>query len=967
MPEFTSEQQSAIEYRRLDTCVVAGPGSGKTTVLVERFKRLIEREGMTAQQILAITFTEKAAANMKSRLAAEFKGNPVRLRELERGWVSTIHGFCNRLLRENAIAAGLDPRFKMLDEREAEDLRVSCMNMALDAIVAERPEEALALIANIQAPMFLAGQLRSVYDAILAAGRTIEEVRGVPSPQGATPDAVGMADYLFSIVNPWGMAELSTPVRREHKAELLEWLQQFRQAATADFANLMAVSRACPLNLGRVHKDTKPALQVFRDLMEEFEAAAVDRHTAGWRALVFDVLSHFDKLYSQRKTEMGALDFNDLERRTIGMLLANEDVKKRVREQFRQIMLDEYQDINEQQAVLVSLIRGADKFFAVGDPNQSIYGFRHARPEIFRAYRDEVAVAGKHAAEILHNFRSRAPILLTVEAVLNGANGIDERELIATRQFHVKAEPSVEVLRVYSTDKDDASEREARWIAHRISELRGALELTCREGTRPAEFRDIAILCRVGDAMQPILDALDDAGIPYVCGRRQSFLSQREGLDIRAALHAIANPRDEISLATMLRSQLVGLSDEALLRLKLQGHSVVSGLNLVARERARLQEYGADDAPKLGAFIDNLKRWRAGQGIVPLDVLISRVLMESGFRWTPGTISGDNVEEFLRLARTRGAGIPLLDFLVELESVEGAASKEAELSDEDQGNRVQVMTTHAAKGLEFPITIIAAMEKEGRKGAPSVSFTPEFGMGLRWTDVKDNDGLKDTWAKANGDRLKAREDDENDRLLYVAMTRAEEHLILSYSVTGKSAGFWAKKVDEFFQLKGLPPREQAFIARTATVDATVRIVDTDPPLITRDRLVREPQVTVVERPELSDQHDTTVNVTSLTTFAICPRRYYLQRYVGWSSGRPMRFDPEDLPAAEEESGDTSAAELGTMVHEILAGKAGNWPARAVQLASVFTTSPLGLRVRHASKVEREWDFIAEVAGTLVRG
>jgi ATP-dependent exoDNAse (exonuclease V) beta subunit len=510
----------------------------------------------------------------------------------------------------------------MLDERESDDMRSACMNAALDAIVAERPEEALALIANIQAPMFLAGQLKSVYDAILAAGRTTEEVRAMPSPQPSMPDAAGMADYLFSIVNPWGMTELNTVPRREHKAELLEWIPKLRDANSAPFSVLKQVLADCPLNMGRVHPNTKPQLQVFRDLMQEFLAAAVDRHTAPLRALVFDVLADFDRRYRERKAEAFALDFNDLERCTINMLRSNEDVKKKVREQFRQIMLDEYQDINEQQADLIRLIRGEDRFFAVGDPNQSIYGFRHARPEIFRAYREEIALAGKHSAEILHNFRSRAPILLTVEAVLNSANGIDERELIATRQFHHKTEPSVEVLRVYGAERDEASEREARWIAHRIGEMRGTLELTCREGTRPAEFRDIAVLCRVGDAMQPILDALDDAGIPYVCGRRQSFLSQRQGLDIRAALHAIANPRDEIALATVLRSQLVGLSDEALLRLRLEGQSLVSGMNLVARESNRLAAFAADDAAKLDSFIDNLKRWRAAQGIAPLDVLI---------------------------------------------------------------------------------------------------------------------------------------------------------------------------------------------------------------------------------------------------------------------------------------------------------------------------------------------------------
>ena len=818
MPDFTRDQQSAIEYRRLDACVVAGPGSGKTTVLVERFRRLVRNERFQPNQILAITFTEKAAANMKAKLAREFADDPVRLRELERGWVSTIHGFCNRLLRENAIAAGLDPRFSVLDEAQSESLRASSMNAALDAVMAEQRDAMLRLIGTIQAPMFLAGELKSVYDAILAAGRTIEEVRVMPSPQGAAPDAKTLAAMMMAIVDGWSVIELNTVARREQADDLREWAERLRSADSRSFGELVRLAEECPLKLTKVDRKSWDALKEFRVFLDAFKFAAVDAHTAPYRALIFEVLRRFDALYAERKAALGALDFNDLERRSIEMLRTHSDVRASVAARFRQVMLDEYQDINEQQAELVRLIRGEDSFFAVGDPNQSIYGFRHARPEIFRNYRDEVQRDGKHSAELFDNFRSRAPILRMVEGVLNSARGIDSRVLVPGRNFPPRPEPAIEVLRAISTDNEGAAVREAKWIAHRILELRGALELGEPE-THLAEFRDFAVLCRTGDSMQPILDVFDEQRIPYVCGRRQSFLVQREGLDIRAALHAIANPRDEVSLATVLRSQLVGLSDEALLRLKLQGHSLISGFNQVTRDRTLLAAFEGEDYDKLDAFTRNLKRWRADQRLIPLDVLITRVLLESGFHYTPGDTTGENVEEFLRLARSRGAGRPLADFLVDLETVEDAASKEAELSDEDQGNRVQVMTTHAAKGLEFPVTIVAAIENGGRQGSPAVSFTPEHGLGLRWKDKKEDRGRKDTWAAANSERLKTREDDESDRLFYVAMTRAEEHLILSYSMSGKSPGYWAKKIDEFFQLKERQPSPEPVYLQATGVDA----------------------------------------------------------------------------------------------------------------------------------------------------
>src|SRR5262249_18777203 len=171
----------AIEYRRLDACVVAGPGSGKTTVLVERYRELIETHRFHPRDILAITFTEKAAANLKAKLAALFRHDGDKLRDLESAWVSTIHGFCARLLRENAIAAGLDPAFRVLDAREAEDLQAECLGGALDELVAARREDALALIPMLQSP-WQTNDLTGVYDAIRAAGQTVANVRAMPNP-----------------------------------------------------------------------------------------------------------------------------------------------------------------------------------------------------------------------------------------------------------------------------------------------------------------------------------------------------------------------------------------------------------------------------------------------------------------------------------------------------------------------------------------------------------------------------------------------------------------------------------------------------------------------------------------------------------------------------------------------------------------------------------------------------------------
>jgi ATP-dependent helicase/nuclease subunit A len=940
---FTEAQEDAVRYLRLDACVEAGPGSGKTTVLVARYRSLIEDHQFRVNEILAITFTEKAAANMKAKVAEKFRYDPLRLRELEAAWVSTIHGFCARLLKENAIAAGIDPRFKVLDARESEDLQAECLHAALDEFTEQRREETLALIERLQSAYSFTGDLKNSYDGIRSAGLTVEDVRRMPCPLSA-PSPAELARRLTELVREWPAHP--TPKQASKRSELLAWAPVLASAHTGTLRSVRELLANHPIDLRLVPNDHRPPLEEFRDRdLKQLVISATDAENASFRDLIFDILARFEALYQERKVDAGMLDFNDLERRSIELLDRDQTVRERVRKQFRQIMLDEFQDINEQQARLIRLIRGEDVFFAVGDVNQSIYGFRHAQPAIFNRYRAEIRDSGKHLTQLLENFRSRTEILSCVEALLDTAAGIEQRKLIARREFHEREEPPIEVLCVTDPDKDEAAIREAKWIAHRILQLHGQAEMET--------FGKFAVLCRNGESMQPILEEFDRVRIPYVCGRRQSFLVSREGQDITALLHVIANPRDSIALGTVLRSALVGLSDEALLRLRLAAHSITGGL------KAPVPGLSPDDAGRLGRFSRGLKRWRAARQILPLDILIGEVLSDCGVSWVPGATDAANIEAFLHLARTRGSQKSLLGFLRELESVEGAVNTESELSDADQGDRVQVMTAHAAKGLEFPVTIIAAMNKETQRSSAPIAFTAEHGLGIKWKEPgsdsgRKDRGLKDSWAAANSETLKRREEEEASRLLYVAMTRAEQHLILSYSSARPKPAGWARWVDEYFSRP-----DSATQIQTKDADPPDRHADA-----ADEQLAAE--VPAIPRPFLEDQHDAAVNVTSLALFAKCPRKYYIQRYLGWTTGRLTHFDPE-AAARDDDDDEVSAAEMGSLVHDLLAGKPGDYPTEAQSLANVFLESDLGRRAASATRSEREWDFIAELDGTLVRG
>ena len=969
-PAFTPDQLNAIEYLQRDACVVAGPGSGKTTVLVERYRRLVTDRKFDLRHILAITFTEKAAANMKAKLAAQFVHDPIRLRDLESAWVSTIHGFCARLLKEHAIAAGLDPRFAVLSPRESDNLQWECLHGALDELTERRRAETLELIDALHAPN-LAGDLKDAYDAIRSAGLSIEDVRMKANPAGEAMPPEQIAAELREMVRAWPF-KLS-PVQVAEKSRLLEWCQEFEAAGETDFATFLDLKSRLKINLNRVPKESKEILREFREL-DAATVAAVDRHAAPFRTLIFDVLARFDEDYRGRKTALGRVDFNDLERHAIGLLKENPDVLRRVREQFRQIMLDEFQDINGQQAELISLLRSPDTFFGVGDVNQSIYGFRHARPEIFLQYRDEVAFRAGQSVSLLHNFRSRDHILRCVRFVLAGEDGIEDHDLIPGATFAGKDEPSVEILKVLdpAVDREAASEREGEWIAHRVRELRGTLQLGGPGETLAADYGDFAVLCRNGDSMPPILAAFGRAGIPYVCGRRPSFLVSREGLDITALLSVIANPRDSISLAALLRGPLVGIGDESILRLRLLAGSLTSGLNKFAHTPESLSE---PDNSTLIRFCRNLDRWRSDQPIVPLDILLARALADCGVNWTPTSTFGANIESFLQLARNTGASMDLPAFLQEIESLADAAGTESDLSDEDQGNRVQVMTAHAAKGLEFPVTIVAGIDKGSRRESRPVTFSQEHGLGVKWRNpsAKDGkDGLKDSWAEANKIALRDRESREENRLLYVAMTRAEEHLILSYSCGKSKPGNWARLMESRFNIGQLPPLPEPRRLQSDGFDISVLITDSDPPRLPHSVVDGiDTDVQVVARPAIEDQSETAVTVTSLAAFGACPRKYYIQRSLGWNTGRFRRFDPDDIAAGdkeEDEETDLSASRIGSAVHEILAGQtpADDAP-EARQLADVFFKSELGRRASSSPRVAREWAFIADIDGTIIRG
>jgi ATP-dependent helicase/nuclease subunit A len=920
---FTPAQLDAVdvERRHEDACVVAGPGSGKTTVLVEYFRRLVAA-GVDPLHILAITFTEKAAANMRHKLGRAFQNEPETRARLERAWVSTVHGFCLRVLKENAVFAGVDPEFRIADERQSWRLQQESLKAAIDELLAEQLEPMRALIRALSAYEF-ERYLLTAYDTMRGAGIGVGELARFPIPAGVTVDDIEASLDALRNENPstWNYAQ------KQELERALEGAERIVAANTAIDA-LHAVERfGC--NLTKCRRNN-PTYNLLKGMVEQIKAlpyTLVTEHYAPQRELLIEIFRRFDRAYRARKRAAGLLDFSDLEEFTARLLEEHPDTRARLQRQFDHILMDEFQDTNGQQARLMTLLRPPDRFYAVGDINQSIYGFRHAEPDGFRQYRDDIETRGRHLVELTENFRSRADILSAVEYLTNGLPGIVNRPLVPGRKFDDEPDCSVEVIAALNPTI------EAHCVARRIVEMSGI------------EFREIALLVRNTEVIAEFTAAFDAAGIPYVVNRGRGFYESREVNDLTHLLRVIANPRDEISLAVVLRSPLVGASDEDLLGLKPEKGNLGVGL-----------AHCAEGTP-LVRFRDRLDRWRPRREYVTFDRLLLEAIDESGYPAAP------NIDKFLAQVREAASRMSLDEYVEELALIRADNPREAEAPPEDSANAVKIMTVHSAKGLEFPVVFVAGMQKGVDSSAPVIGFSRHAGLGARWRNPASRDGKdkNDLFLHALAEEIKQREEEEGNRLLYVAMTRAERHLVLSFSAATRKPKEWDKAVIDRLLLDPVTPG--SFERRPeGTWKLRVQVAHEAPELI-RARTVEEAreEIEYLAPPEITGQQDTNATVTALARFAACPRQYFLAQYLGYE-GRERRLEE----AAED--GDLTAGEFGSQVHELLAGKAVPDPhAEALRLAEVFLQGPLGRRAARANRIEREFDFLMALDDLVVRG
>jgi ATP-dependent helicase/nuclease subunit A len=761
---LNSEQQRAVDARGL-VFVSAGAGTGKTKVLVERFARAVCDEGIDVESILVITYTEKAAGELRSRIRAGLieRGRPDLARELDGAWISTIHGFCHRLLRSHPFAAGVDPRFRVLDESQGRVLRGEAFAEALTAFCATDDPARLRLLAVYGADG-LRRMLTGVYETLRSAGRELVLELG---EQASLVERMNeFREAARCLAEDGGSGD----VQRETARQALAYLEPDASADSLfDLSDL------------KLRGERAATYEEARRLVEQ---AALDELAAADRDLLQELLAGFAAAYQDGKDRESALDFEDLQLRARDLLRDDEGIREREQLRFRSIMVDEFQDTNRLQCELIDLLSGGHggrELFFVGDEFQSIYGFRHADVQVFRERREQ---AGAGVLPLTMNYRSRPEVLAVVNHLFGADFGDEYQPLAASGDFPdpvfgAPVELLVTEKSTYSGISVHWRRGEARAIARRIRDLIAAGDAT------PGE---IVLLFAAGTDAEWYEEELRTLGVPTYRSTGRGYFGQQQVVDLLAYLRLLRNRYDDEALVSVLASPFVGISNDGLVLLR---RAAPKRPLFVALERELPENFPQRDAQLLRAFRQRYDRLTAALARLSLERLCERIISEHDYdlavlaRWD-GRRRYANLRKLARLARSyeelRGPDVEGFVRFVRDQEALGARELEA-VAEEEGGDAVRLLTIHAAKGLEFKVVVVA---DAGRDRAPPASHEilalSDGRFGFR---VADPITSKPRGAYAYDAVQEARKEEERAerlRLYYVAMTRAIDRLIISGSI-----------------------------------------------------------------------------------------------------------------------------------------------------------------------------------------
>lgn len=870
---FKGNQQKAVTDSARAIAVTAGAGSGKTLSLVGRYLHLLE-QGYPIRSILAITFTEKAAREMRSRIrnallphpnplpmgegtdshppAGEGLGRrtePVEVvREIDSARIGTIHSLCAETLRAHPAEAGLDPQFEVLEEGLASALQAEAIESAL--AWAATDEQSTALFG-----VFKENDLRQILKALMSRRLDVSplpmgEGLGVradsllPSREGLVMRekfAAAFSSYLttyldsqswldsLSVLNSHRSSSPEDKLELARQSVLAAWkeIQKSRAAQEWDavLENLTTLRKSISTQGQKANWDDiesiRDAMKTLRDLYDEnlkFLAEksrfSLDEKVAAYLPAVYRIFDQTLREYQILKDERQALDFDDLESLTAKLLAEHPEVRAQWQSELRAVLVDEFQDTNDRQRQIVYALTGFNPqlpfanpqspitnrkseivdLFIVGDSKQSIYRFRQADVTVFRQVQSDIQNSGGQLIDLDLTFRAHKPLLDSLNSLLAPILGetddparpylVPFAPLRSYRQ-HPEREtiqpPFIEFHLGLGENAEEGRATSAQALAKRLRELQE------NEGFA---WGDMALLFRSSTAFPVYESALEAAHIPFITVAGRGFYDRPEIRDLLNALAAIADPSDDLALVGFLRSPAFAIPDSEIYRLR------VPEINRAARKEREenpkeflgvLSGLSGSTIPSHQRAYIILEELHALSGRTTAATILKRLLDLTNYRAILSSVPNGarmirNVDKLLADAH-RSRLVSLTDFLAYVQTLRDVGLREGEApADASSSGAVQLMTVHKAKGLEFPLTVIADASYQHRGGSAKIQLADSLLL-----DLRDEDFHPTAWQLAAQHDANL-EDAEDRRLLYVAATRAKEKLLISGHVKQKKDG-----------------------------------------------------------------------------------------------------------------------------------------------------------------------------------
>lgn len=1001
--------------------VEAGAGTGKTTILAQRALSIVRSGRGELDRLAAITFTEKAATELRVRLYLEIDAAlSGRLsdterqylrdarRQFDRAQISTVHAFCANLLRERPIEAGVDPNFSVLDAFETNVLRHEVWREWL-AQEMERSPEALKQALRMGVSV---GHLEALRDFLL------EHRDSLAFLPALVEDEVDSFSHTFSdqVLRLRTCAQACKD-RTDRAYQQIATLSDLLDEASAG-GNRVAwerlLTRDLPVAAKAGAKANWQSTKALDEVRRIFSALAEvhARTRAAWThnltvSLVLWLHGYF-LAYEHKKRERGGLDFVDLLLLTRNLLKHDVQVRRYFQQRFRFLLVDEFQDTDPLQVEIIFFLaeqesRAAEwtevklqpgKLFLVGDPQQSIYRFRRADLQVYAAVREAIGHQGE-LLSLFSNFRTRTSAITWINETFArefAAVGGDQPPYRPLKEMRTEqTDREVVVLPVpvdaEKVSREERRQMEARAVAAFLTRAVGESGLEIWRD-RPIQYRDVAILCRTHQTLEAYEDALREEGVPHrvIGGRR--YAQREEMEELRALLRAVESPSDTVALVATLRSSLFGFSDEELAEFVCEGGRLDYTVVAPTLTTRRLTERFTTAFRVLQAF--HTKGTRLSATALLLELYANTHILPLFALQAQGDLRAANLLKLIDIARSLAdQGKTTLSALNRFLALQAEATLESDAVLLEEGeSAVQLLTIHQAKGLEFPVVILAdAAYSQRRTNRPGIVERLGGQLELRI-------GAQHLTCATLGWRNAEAQEQERDvaeerRLWYVAATRVRDHLVIpvacSTETKAKKVEHWA--ISEELALRLTTPNEETNEGLAADDERSSVFVYWLPEnALTRAAALPSPSslLATIEPKESSFRDYQAWESRRLATLAVGGRSEAITTVTALSTATDQLDPPMHTQTMAQRKDRLASLYFGRAVHAALRSAAMSTSAfqsplhfleggnadekkEIERLVMATLSSPVMLRAQKAKERFAETPFSLYLSGRLVEG